>query len=187
MPITGDLARLSRLAEGMKEYADPESRARLEMAGAVATAVKTLVRAEFSEGIDPSGAAWARTKGGRQALQSKKLAPSVKSYPTATGVLFESRIPWLQAHQEGHTFPARAAVSREALINPRSGRFISATRAAKMKFVLVAAPKAHTVKARVLPARPVFPDETSLPERWQLAAESAVGGVVKAWADRVGK
>ena len=169
--------------------------------------VRGVLHEQFAKGIGPDGSAWKATKRNRPALISKKIPNSVGFYAVEKGVGFKMRIDWLEAHHRGHTFPARSGGGQKLRFTAKgkldtAGRFAKRTAGAEIgyekdgyrSFVKAVGKKrrqkfvgfetltaAHSIRARVLPARPIFP-ETSIPARWGAAINRGAQNGLEAWA-----
>lgn len=126
MPLTGDLRRLRGWALHVQSLGKPNGAKQKAIASAVGKEVRELLKKQFTSGVGPEGP-WKRTVRGKPALVSRKLPGDFKTSAVAGGVFVSSRIPWLRAHHEGHTFPARQA-GGQALFFNKKGRFISGQR-----------------------------------------------------------
>lgn len=193
MPLTGDLRRLRGWALHIQSLGKPNGAKQQAIAKAVGYEVRELLKQEFSGGVGPDGE-WKRTVRGKPALISRKLPGDFKTSAVAGGVFVSSRIPWLRAHHEGHTFPARSVAGGRELFFNRKGRFRSRQsfagsqyqarikmHAIRLKMVgatpaqvrryqrqlerlalssgFVAKQRAHSIRARVLPRRRIYPDD----------------------------
>jgi hypothetical protein len=206
MPLTGNMRQLRGWATHVQSLGKPNGPKQVAIAKAVGHEVRELLKKQFATGTGPEGP-WKRTVRGEPALISRKLPGDFKTSAVASGVFVSSRIPWLRAHHEGHTFPARSA-GGQALFFNKKGRFVSRQRYAGAQHLagrkmaqlqgalnLLSAvgpsgvglsPKAaarkatsirrqlaklsmgtgfeatarrHTIRARVLARRPVYPDD----------------------------
>lgn len=185
MGLTGDFGRLARLREAIANLGKPGAAAQFEIARSVIKEVRGVLREQFSKGEGPDGA-WQRTARGKPALVSRKLATTFVGAPVNGGAKFRARIPWLLAHHEGHVFPARSSAGH-VLYRSRKGKLISAKRAARGKGAYGTKARAHTVGARVLPARPIYPtrDESAMPAKWAAAINRGARAALEEWASRL--
>ncbi len=193
MPLTGDLRRLRGWALHVQSLGKPNGAKQVAIAKAVGAEVRDLLKKQFASGVGPEGP-WKRTVRGRPALVSRKLPGDFKTSAVASGVFVSSRIPWLRAHHEGHTFPARHVAGGRELFFNRKGRFrsrqsfegaqyqarirmhairlkmVGATPAQRRRYQaqldrlavssgFVATQRSHSVRARVLPMRRIYPDD----------------------------
>lgn len=195
MPLSGDWKGLTNLKKNIAalKKAGPWER---EILGGIAKEVRGLLSYEFASGVAPSGVPWQPTVRGKQPLDTQRLASDFKARIVAGAVIFYSRIPWLSAHQEGHTFSARHVADRKNVMRfSNRGRLVKAARFDKIRYRTdkktgqqievrnrgrVTFARAHTVSARILPARPMAP-EGELPELWQGAVGRGVIGAVQRW------
>jgi hypothetical protein len=187
MALTGDFDELRALRASMRELGLTSGRAQRDIAKAVAAEVKGLLKQEFATGEGPDGA-WARTVRGKQALQSKRLAAGdFQDKPIEGGVEFVSKVSWLRAHQEGHTWPARSAGGQSLFFNNK-GRLLKlgklSKRVLRVKFVEEKITRKHTVRERVLPARPIIPEGGDMPPAWSEAISRGAEAGVQRWYDR---
>lgn len=189
MGLTGDFDKLARLGANVKRLGQVEGSAQKLIASAAIAQIKVVVREEFAFGRGPYGA-WKRTVRGRSALISSKLPTTLRGTIIPGGARFEFRNDWLRAHHEGHVFPQRNSTGQSLYF--KSGRLTSAAKYAKAVESYTAkrvgrhyrasvrgqkAPKdlkrnfsskllaPHTIGARTLPARPIYPTG-SPPQRW---------------------
>jgi hypothetical protein len=142
------------------------------MEGGIVKSIRGLVRDEFATGVGPYGA-WQRTARGKAALVSKKLPQGLTSRADRGQILFVIRVPWILAHHKGHRFPARSVEANQQFLtfNAR-GRLIANRRALNKKGqarrgVFQTFARAHKVKERILPERPIFPTRLGLPPKWK--------------------
>lgn len=202
MPLTYDRAALARLTSTLRGITTKGSPQRKAIVAAAAAAVKSLTREQLRQGIGPDGAPQRETKKGEPALKSAKLARGAVAVEVAGDTVhgYMKNSKWsakLEAHQDGHTFPARSGVQR------RNGRGRLISKGAFEKRVAGAASAAWTnnsgsygyarlTKAgamgrnrasvqrtkggrRVLPPSPIYPVGGSvLTRRW----ESGIGDEV---------
>jgi archaeosine-15-forming tRNA-guanine transglycosylase len=189
MPFVRRAAALRRLRRGFESIADPEGSGRAVLIGDVQPEVKALLAEEFAKGIAPDGTDWQRTVRGRPALISRRLESAFVSRVDRGVLRFAARSTrnLLTAHQEGHEFPERhIAANKEFLSFNSKGKLVAARRifrkdgslrrGAYQRFAA-----AHTVKARTLPARPIYP-EGALPLRWEEAIRRGLTGGLQKWA-----
>lgn len=172
---------------------------RMAMTRAMAGAVKQAIKDQFAFGVDPYGKPQPERVDGNEAFVSKRLGNAVRVTPVADGVqglgeLKENksgraRRQWLDAHQQGHTFPARNVSAGSVAFNARGQRI----KLRRLKGVLGKATKrvtlgereaywreqkrsarllgrtvavrAHTVKQRVLKVRLIYPN-AGIGARW---------------------
>lgn len=163
MPLTSPDAALRKLQRSMNQLVTGPALLR-----GVQGEVKKLLADEFRSSVGPDGAAWQQTVRGTPALVSRKLANVFTSEIAARAVSFHGRLDWLEAHQEGHTFAARAA-GGQALIFGRDGKLVRSSAVKKQSFVFDRTARPHQVGKRVLPQRQIYP--AGLTPRW----ESAIG------------
>src|SRR5690349_19485394 len=187
MALTGDFNEVSAVRASMRELGLTSGRAQRDIAKEVAKEVRGLLRAEFASGEGTEGA-WARTVRGKQALQSKRLAGGdFQDTAIPGGVEFVSKIDWLQAHQEGHTWAAREAGGQSLFLNEK-GRVLRlgklSKRGLRVKFVEEKVARQHTVGERELPARPIIPEGSDMPAAWSDAISRGAEAGVKRWYDR---
>lgn len=118
MPLRYNPTSLKRAARAIRGVVTPGTAERKRMIGAAVNAIKALTREQFAKGIGPDGAPQpARKTDGRPGLESEKLARGAVAI-TAEGEVIRGRAKnpkWsakLDAHQQGHTWPARSGVQR---------------------------------------------------------------------------
>lgn len=194
MPFTSPTARLAAVQRDLRSLGDPEgSGQRFVLSGIRRAILRGPLREEFKTGIGPKGP-WQPTARGKQALRSNKLAGAFAAQLLAGAVEFSGAVKrnWLEAHQTGYTFPARkTAANQQFLTFNRKGRLIKNSKALSKKDGLVKRgvhqtfAKPHTVKAHVLPARPMVPTGTTLPAAWETAASAGASEGLERWAKRV--
>jgi hypothetical protein len=182
MPLTGDFSKLKKLKRAMADLGRKDGSAQREVGRQVVREVRGVLREQFAEGTGPYGT-WERTKRGRPALVSRKLPQDFRGSTIPGGVKFTSRVTWLRAHHQGHTFPAQqvAAQSRFLTFDKR-GRLIRRSRIFNKKTgqvrrgVSQTFAREHSIGARVLPRRPIYPDRGMSP-RWaqRINAGAAIG------------
>jgi hypothetical protein len=181
MPVTGDFAKLDKLAGKMSALADGKGAG---LFPPINRGLKATLREEFTRSVDPSGRTWPLTVKGRPALVSRKL-PNAFAFAARDGYIVgvgKSRRDMLSAHQEGHTFRARQVGALKAFLTfDKNGRLISKKRALNRKGavrrgVIQTFAKAHTVGERVLPKRQIVPEGNTLPRLWDGAIR---GGFVE--------
>lgn len=131
MGMTGGEAQLRALRRNLADLARPGGKAHTEIGRSVAKEVKGVLKTEFADGTAPDGSTWTPTKGGKQALLSRKIPSSFVATVMNDDILFASRIPWLNAHQTGHTWPARHAGGGQVFFDANN-KFISSERARKL-------------------------------------------------------
>jgi hypothetical protein len=179
MGLTGDFAALKKLRRDLADLARPGGKGQTAIGKAVGLEGRKVLQQEFASGEGVAGE-WAEKRHGGQALKTKKIPSTITADPTGTGVLFRSVIDWLEAHQEGHTFPPRRASGQLMIF--RKGRLVSAARAAKgwvgPKSWRDVISKAHAIGQRVLPARPFFPID-ALPPAWVEAVRRGATAVLE--------
>ena len=160
-------------------------------------------RQEFASGIDPAGTPWPDTVRGKQALESKKLAGAFDASVVPGGAKFVGSVTrgWLTAVQEGHSFGARQVADKANVMRFNSrGRLIGKAKFGKLldkrlsgkkpskRRYKVRFAKAHTVKARTLPPRPMVPSAGGgLPARWEKPISDAVARGIEWWAEKATK
>lgn len=153
--------------------------------------VKKLLKQEFATGEGPYGP-WQKTARGRQALQSKRLPTAFKSTIGPSGLRYvaKSRRDFLEAHQQGHIFPARhREANKQFLTFNKFGRLIKNSKALNKKGKVRAGvfqtfARAHTVGKRVLPQRRIAPEGTDLPPSWEAALERGATYGMNRWYGR---
>jgi len=105
----------------------------------------------------------------------------------------KSKRDLLEAHQEGHEFPARQrAANQQFLTFDKRGLLIKTSRALNKKGevkrgVHQTFAKAHTVGARVLPQRQIVPEGSDLPPPWENAVERGAARGMQRWYERAVK
>lgn len=190
MSLTGNFDGLRQLQRALKNLAKPDSSASQEIGKRVANEVDGVLREQFSTGVGPDGE-WQRTKSGRPALVSSRLAAAFRSRFDRGVLRYTAATPrnWLEAHHEGRTFPARkvAALSRYLSFNSK-GKLVAGRRILKKDgttkrgtYQRYAA--AHTVSQRVLPRRPIYPTG-ALPSKWSNAIMRGASAGITRWYDR---
>jgi hypothetical protein len=193
MPFTSPTARLAAVQRDLRSLGDPNgSGQRFVLSGIRRAILRGPLREEFQTGIGPKGP-WQPTARGKQALQSKKLAGAFTAELLAGAVQFEGvvRRNWLEAHQFGHSFPARKTSAQQQFLTfNRKGRLIKNGKALNKKGEIKRGvhqtfAKPHIVKAHVLPARPMVPTGTTLPAAWEAAASAGASEGLERWAKRV--
>jgi hypothetical protein len=180
MPITGDFKKLKALEKKLADLAMPKGTAAMQVGKQVSREILKVVKDEFARGVAPSGAPWQEKARGGQALESRKLPNAIRPYPDGLFILFSSRVPWFGAHQTGHVFPARAAGGQVLTFN-KKGRLLKASRIGRQKFVFDVAAKAHEVRQRMLPARPIHPEPGEKPPAWVAAIARGADTVLQRW------
>lgn len=171
--------RWRALQQTMLALARRDSSAQRTVLKPVTTRVRDQVQHQLTTGVGPDGRAQRRTKTGRTALVSRKIARTFKAIVVPLGVRVTSIISWLRAHHEGHVFPARKG-RRNLLSYDRRGRLLSRARARRARFVFEVRARAHTVGRRVLPPTPIFPTGGALPAPWAKAVnEGALEGATE--------
>jgi hypothetical protein len=176
MGLTGDFAALKKLRRDLADLARPGGKGQTAIGKAVGLEGRKVLQQEFASGEGVAGE-WAEKRRGGQALKTKKIPSTITADPTGTGVLFRSVIDWLEAHQEGHIFPPRAA-GGQVLTFGKNGRLLSEKRARRRKLVFDVISKAHAIGQRVLPARPFFPID-ALPPTWVEAVRRGATAVLE--------
>jgi hypothetical protein len=198
MAVSGDFAKLRALRRSLQGMVTPGEGQHKAMAGAVIRAVKDAVKQQFREGIGPEGTSQVdRKSDGNPGLQSAKMARGMLDAKIdGDAVRFCSKNPkrWpdiLEAHQEGHVFPAR----RQALERNAKGRLIRHSKframaggkievrsddvtsyARQLKSGLLkeaASRQVARIGQRVLPQRRIHPDST-MPARWDDAIAASL-------------
>lgn len=186
MPLTGDFAKLRKLKAAMAELARPDGKPQRDVGRQVVREVRVELREQFGGGFGPYGA-WEKTKRGRPALLSRKLPQDFRGKTVPGGVKFTTRIPWLRAHHEGHVFPAHQTGGQPLFFNER-GRLLRlgklSARGLRTKFVQERRARQHTVGARVLPRRPMYPERTPLPTKWAYRVNVGAGPAMARWFKR---
>lgn len=194
MPFVRPKAALRRVQRGVQSIADQNGSGRATLIAGVQPEVKALLVEEFAKGIAPDGTDWQRTARGRAALISRRL-PNAFVSRADRGVLrfvAKSTRDLLTAHQEGHEFPERHIAANKQFSSFNSKGKLVATRRIFKKdgnlrrgaYQRFAA--AHTVQARTLPARPIYPEGT-LPLRWEEAIKRGLAGGMEKWAAKMEK
>lgn len=183
MGLTGDFKRLSQLQREMAALAQKEGDAQKSVLRPAARRVQARISHQLGAGVGPDDAPQAPRKDGRPGLASRKIGAAVRVTVVAGGIAGSSSIDWLEAHQKGHEFPQRQHEGQKLTFN-RRGRLLSARRVARSKFVFDRIARRHTVGARVLPARPIYPESGELPAPWATAVNSGAEEGLRAWYAR---
>lgn len=199
MPLTGDFVALRKLERQLQDLSKPGSASQKLIANGVAKSLKELVKQQFLSGVGPYGE-WQRTKRGKPALLSRKLASGFKATVIPGGLVIRLSPPestvtrWLFTHHEGFTFPARAVKGGQTRFFNRSGRLIRHERAMRWvdrdkdgKFQAVfkrgvfrRVTKAHVIGSRQLPERPLWPSH-GMSESWADAINKGARDGMDAW------
>ncbi len=202
MPLTAPTAALDKVQRGLTSLAQLDGAGRTTLLKNVRDQVKGLLKNEFATATSPLGSTWEKTKRGRQALLSKKLPQAFESRIENGVVAFVAYTPreWLLAHQTGHTFAARkVAANKNVLHFNKKGRLVSkkAFKRALDRNLKSKKPQnwnysrrwagAHTIRARVLPARPSIPEGSSLPALWGAAVSAGITQGMAQWASGMQK
>lgn len=188
--LTGDSKRLQKLEQSLRELGQRDGTMLTEATKQIAKNIKDTLKEEFSQGEGPYGA-WLRTVRGRTALLSRKL-PQAFAFRADNFVLkFFLRVPWLTAHQTGYKFSARQAKSQSLFFN-EEGRLLklgrlNGARLKKINFVQEVKGRAHTVGARVLPARPIFPTSAGVPPKWAQRINEGANYGMQRWYQKASK
>ena len=107
MPFKGDFDKLRKLTRSVERLADPNGRPQQRIAREVIREVRAgPLRDQYQTGVGPDGP-WQPRKDGKPALVSRKLPTVIRGRPIVGGAQFEWRSKIMQAHHEGHVFPAR--------------------------------------------------------------------------------
>lgn len=171
MPLTGDVAKLGKLAGKMRTLADGKGAG---LFPPIKQAMKATLREEFARSIDPSGRTWKPTVKGRPALVSKKL-PNAFDFAARDGYIVGvgvSKRDMLTAHQSGHTWRERQVGALKSFLTfDKNGRVIANRRALNRKGevrrgVYQVFVREHKVGERVLPERQIIPEGSTLPRLW---------------------
>lgn len=182
MPLTGDFGKLEKLAQNMRDLAKKDGKAQRAVASATVPKIKQVWREQFKSGVGPEGA-WQRTARGKQPLDSRKIGSDFKGVPVSGGVLFKSPVKWLAAHHAGHTFASRSVAARQNILRfNKKGRLVTAKRFEKATRGRAVFARAHTVGARRLPARPLYPTGGAMPARWARAINDGAAEAMRRWA-----
>jgi hypothetical protein len=192
MGLTGDRAGIKRLGRSVQSLAHGEEQS--NMLGAIRGEVRALLKDEFTRSVGADGSALQETVRGRPALVSKKLAGAFTSRIDRGSLRFvgKSKRDLLTAHQFGATFAERkVAALKQHLTFDKNGRLIKAKRALNKKGEARRGThqtfaRAHTVGQRVLPARPIVPEDT-LPERYETAIAKGVAGSLDRWGEKASR
>jgi hypothetical protein len=192
MPASGDSRKLDKLAERMHTLASGKGTG---LFPPINRAMKAVLREEFTRSIDPSGRTWQPTVKGRPALISRKL-PNAFAFAARDGYIVgvgKTKRDLLTAHQEGHTFRARqVAALKNFLTFDKGGRVIAKRRALNRKGdvrrgVQQVFARAHEVSERVLPARPIVPEGSTLPRLWDGALRAGFTEGMTKWFEGAAK
>lgn len=189
MPLTGDVEGLRELRRDFTQLARGT-----DLLRGIDREVKGLLKTEFSSGQGPYGP-WQATVRGRQALQSKKLPQAFASTIGPNGLRYtaKSKRDLLEAHQEGHEFPARKrAENQQYLTFDKRGRLIKNSRALNKKGEIKRGvhqtfARAHTVGARILPQRQIVPQDGDIPPAWEEAIDRGAERGMQRWYERAVK
>jgi hypothetical protein len=188
MPLTGDFMNIRQFENSLRDLARTGGGSQREIGFQVIKQVRGVLKEEFASGEGPESE-WQRTVRGQKALISKKLPQDFFGVIIPGGVFIGSRVPWLQAHQEGFTFPERqVAKETHYLTFNKKGRLIKKSRTLNKKGevkrgVYQTFAKAHTVGGRELPARPIYP-EGAIPEKWAKAINEGAEIAMTKWYER---
>lgn len=194
MPLTGPTDRLKGWAAHVASLGKPNGGPQKAIAKAVGQQVREQLKKQFATGTGPTGAKWKETKEGKPALISRKLPYDFTCSPVAKGVFGSSRIPWLRAHHEGHVFPkreqrltfkanGRLARTRVRWIRGRMGK--AAKRIEPMKRLKVVYDVDAAIGERVLPERPIYP-ENRMTGPWGEACNRGIAAGMQEWKAKVG-
>ncbi len=193
MPVSGNPYGV------LKKALQQTARDRLAVTKAMAGAVKLAIKDQFASGVDPYGRPQPALKNGKESFVSKRLGNAINVTPVADGVegvgelkdnkSGNPRRQWLDAHQQGHTFPARQVGGSRIAFNARGQRMklkrLGKTLGKSTKRVTlgeresywlerkhssrllgrVTNVRAHTVRERVLKVRLIYPD-SDIGARW---------------------
>lgn len=180
MPITGDFAKLKKLSRSLRDMANKTGNTQRDVARATIPKIKKVFAEQFKTGAGPDGP-WLQTKRGKQALQSRKLASDFKGRAIPGGVSFWSPVKWIMTHHRGQVFAARHAAARASILRFNGkGRLVTAKRFEKIKKGRAVFARAHTIGARTLPARPLYPTR-SLPSKWAAAINAGALEAMRRW------
>lgn len=193
-PLTGNFSGLRRLRRQLEGIAEPEGEGRTALAAGAQGAVKELLAEQFARGVGPSGEPYQETVRGQLALVSRKLAGAFSSRIDRGIARFtgKSKRDMLIAHQEGHTFPARQVAANQHYLSFNSkGKLVAERRIFRKDgtvrrggYQRFAA--AHTVHARELPQRQIYP-EGGMPPRWEERVQLGIAAAMQRLADRMAK
>jgi len=184
MPLSGDFARLRQVERGLQDLTRTNGRAQRTIGQAVGREVQGLLREQHARGIAPEGTPWPATARGKPALLSRKIPGSFSRSIAAGAVAFRSEIDWLSAHHEGHVFPPRAVADRAVILRfNRKGRLVSERRFKRLKRGVAVFARAHAIRQRVLPPRPIYPTG-SIPSRWATAINRGALEGMQRWYQR---
>lgn len=215
MALRGPFSEVRRLRRQLAELARPGSTAQRQVMAGVVPVVKQLFAEQFKSGTDPSGAVHKPRVDGKPALVSEKLARgALKVEVVGTGLVAAPKTKHigdiLTTQDEGHVF-APQSVTQFRL----RGKTATASRlVSKTKFLRRVAETAvyhrkgsdtwtYTkedkrgrarfrgerrvvqVGLRVLQARRLKPDGTSLPQRYRVPIARAMAEGIRALLSRV--
>lgn len=185
MPFTSD-PRWKAFQRHLRDLSKTGGSAQEGVLRPIKKRVQAQVRSQLATGTGPDGTPQRKTKRGKPALLSRKIAGTVYVKTIPGGVQGTSEIEWLETHQKGHTFPARRSAG-QILTFSRRGRLLSGRRQRRAKFVFDVAAREHTVGQRVLPPTPIYPERGTLTEPWKEAVvEGAIEGM-RAFIDKATK
>ena len=151
MPFKGDFDKLRKLTRSVERLADPNGRPQQRIAREVIREVRAgPLRDQYQTGVGPDGP-WQPRKDGKPALVSRKLPTVIRGRPIVGGAQFEWRSKIMQAHHEGHVFPARRGGGHSVFFDEsnraiRMGRLTR--RAFRYSFVREVVVGAHAIRAR---------------------------------------
>lgn len=185
MALRGAFGRVDAVSRAMKSLAKPGSTAQAGVIKAVGVALKRQIKKQFATSTGPDDEPWAPRKDGKPSLASKKLASRINLKVAGTGLRGWSRIPWLEAHQEGHVFPSRRGAAQWLRFN-KKGRLVKAKRFEKLKRGRAVLGRAHVVGQRVLPARPIRP-VGGMTAPWAAAVNAGAREGMRAWYARAAR
>lgn len=127
MPLTGDTRALQALQKNLRALGTPGSPAERRFLATVRKPLKPAVQAMYTSGTGPDGA-WTPRADGKPALVSAKLPGMVAIARIPGGFLIAWRRAWMAAHDEGHTFAARAVAAGRSLFFSKNGRLVAQSR-----------------------------------------------------------
>lgn len=197
--MKGDFARLRQFERELRDLAAPEGRAQRSINIGAASAVHGLIKDEFSTGAGPYGA-WKEKKRGGAALVSRKIPQNFFVIAIPGGVYAFSRVPWLEAHHEGHVFAKRdVAGNKQYLSFNAKGKLVSESRIFKRgigparegeqfrtlrRGAYQTYARAHSVGERVLAQRKIYPDQGTMPDKWGSKINAAADDRLRKWGEK---
>jgi hypothetical protein len=207
MPVS-ESRSFKKLVRSFEALALPGGPAQAKILAGCAMGAREAIRMETTISADPNASPWPRTKQGDQALQGKQIPSSFSVQVIPSGIAGKSEIDWLEAHQQGHVWPARQAEGGLLYTDVNSRKFLSRTRRLalyrnskaesvdtdrgslivrnyKYKTALLAAMhryEEHTVGQRVLPERKLVPEGGALGVIWADQINRAADRGLRNWA-----